>query len=35
MHRSHAFKRSNLNDAENLYFLDVQTRVNAKLAEIQ
>lgn len=24
-----------LNDAENLYFLDVQTRVNAKLAEIQ
>ena len=23
-----------LNDAENLYFLDVQTRVNAKLAEI-
>ena len=24
-----------LNDAENLYFLDVQTKVNAKLAEIQ
>ena len=28
-------KMDDMNDAENLYFLDVQTRVNAKLAEIQ